>query len=96
MKLLPEQFTSGGFLHTQLDRQGTLAIYRRSKGSHKHYEVIDIKSHNGYTIAGRFIEPAETYPSAEEWGQRGWTCDSWERADEKLKELQDKPKRKKK
>jgi len=96
MKTLPKTFSAGGYLHEQLERDGRFAIYRRSKGDRRHYEVIEIISHNGYTIAGKYVEPAEVYPSSEKWGLLGWTCDSMGRACDKINELRGKPKRKKK
>ena len=75
MKTLPETFRSGGFEHTLERREGDVAVYRRQRIGLEdvHYEVVRIKSHNGFTIAGKTFPPAETYPTSEEWGTRGWT-----------------------
>lgn len=75
MKTLPENFTTKGFEHRQLKRIGNIAIFERfqSKPEKCHYEVIRIQSHNGRTIAGNFIPPAEFYPSTSQWGSNGFT-----------------------
>ena len=73
MKILQKEFNSKGFHHKQLIRRGNIAIFERSKGTATHLETIIIGSHNGYTLAGVYIEPSETYPSTANWGSRGWT-----------------------
>jgi len=95
MKILSEKFTAGGFLHTQLERDGVFAIYKRSKGSQEHFEVIEIRSHNGYEISGVKIEPAEIYPSAEKWGTLGWTHIDYDGAKDRFNKLRSKGKVKK-
>jgi len=58
MKKLNKQFTSRGFEHKQITRNGDKAIYERNLigSDRKHYEVIKIQSHNGYEIAGKHYE----------------------------------------
>lgn len=76
MKTLPLGFDSKGFTHRQIIRDGSVAVYeRRRKGATQvpHYELVRVGSHNGYEVAGRKVEPAETYPSSEQWGSRGFT-----------------------
>ena len=75
MKPLPIKFTSKGFTHEQLLREGNVALFQRyqSDASKCHYEVILVQSHNGRKIGGTFLEPAEFYPSTSTWGQYGWT-----------------------
>lgn len=79
MKLLPTKFTKNGFTHEKLQRVGDLAIYRRWKGNTApHFEVIEIARHNGFTVRDATgketdIPAAETYPSSEQWGSKGFT-----------------------
>lgn len=87
-KILKENFTRKGFTYKLIKRDKDKAIYEQ-KRSKKNitYEVIKIRRHNGYTIGGVYIEPAEVYPSANEWGDYGWTFNDLTRAEEKYKTL---------
>ena len=75
MKPLATSFTKKGFLHTQVMRAGNVAVYRRQRigGKAVHFETVIVGSHNGYEIGGVTVEPAETYPSSERWGEKGFT-----------------------
>ena len=72
-KLLKTEFESKGFKFKQIERNGDAAIYLKTKGNWKGWEVIKISRHNGYTLGGSIIEPSETYPSSSMWGQSGFT-----------------------
>lgn len=89
MKPLDTQFTSRGFTHTLIERHSNVALYARQRaGSQvKHYEVIRVKSHNGFTLGGVTVPPAETYPGAESWGTDGFTFNDLESAREKFQTL---------
>ncbi len=61
----------------QIKRVGDIAIYKRTvekTGSDDGYEVVKIHRHNGYTLGGQFIEPAETYPGCSQFGKSAWSC----------------------
>lgn len=75
MKILESSFTTKGWHFEQVQRNGDIAIYRRWKdnGLPAHFETIKIESHNGYEIGGKWIEPAESYPSEKSWGTKGFT-----------------------
>lgn len=75
MRPLATTFTKSGWNHEQIFRDGNIAIYRRWKdaGLPPHFETIRIDSHNGYEIGGKWIEPAESYPSEKSWGLYGFT-----------------------
>ncbi len=91
MKSLPQKFNKKGFKHTQIKREQDVALYKRQSIENSkvfHYEVVIISSHNGTIIEGNFIEPGELYPSSSQWGDKGWTCISLERAEEKFKQIQ--------
>lgn len=93
-KPLPVEFTENGFVHRQIKRRGMLAIYERTKGASVHFEVIRIGAHDGRKITdpktGKTTEiaPAETYPTANQWGSLGWTYPDEDRARAKFSELE--------
>ena len=86
MKTLNTKITHSGFDLVQIHREGDYAIYKKQKAGHEavNYEVIKIKRHDGYTIAGNFCPPAEMYPSNEQWGVLGFTCQGKDQAYKKL------------
>jgi hypothetical protein len=75
MKILEKEFKYNGFLFTQVVRLADKAVYKKRNISGKavSFEVIRIKSHNGYEIGGVKIAPSEVYPSSSQWGTFGWT-----------------------
>lgn len=57
-------------------RDKELGVYEQSLQSERQspvYETVVIRRHNGYTVNGVAIEPAEFLPSASEWGILGYT-----------------------
>ena len=70
MKKLQKIFIEGKFKFEQLARQGNVALYRKSYTLGKSYtfELITIKSHNGFQMGQIAIPPAEMYPSDKTWG----------------------------
>lgn len=81
-KPLKEKFYSKGFNFVQVKRDANKAIYKKfaSKKNYS-YEVIKINRHNGYTLQGTYIEPAETYPGDNQWGMQGFTYKDLESAE---------------
>ena len=75
-KTIPTQFKKKGFVYTQLKREGARAIFQQTRdgSSLNNYEVVKIGRHNGYTMGGMTIAPAETYPGSSLWGITAWTC----------------------
>jgi len=94
LKILEESFTSKGFKLQQIKRDGDVAIYKKkldeAENDNYHYEVIAIKKHNGYEIAGVKMPPAEMYPSDSQWGDWAFTCTSIEDANKRFDYLQKK------
>jgi hypothetical protein len=84
MKPLPTKFTKNGFAHTQLRRQGRVAIYERRSLTHDaapHYEVIIVRHADAHQWPnGATSEEMECYPSSESWGVSAWTCLDAEKA----------------
>lgn len=93
MKKLEKTFTKKGFIYEQLKRIGNKAIYTQKKDSAQNawmrYEVIVIKSHDGYEIAGNKIPAGEVYPSSTQWGAAGWTYVDLQDAENKFKKLKE-------
>lgn len=97
MRILEKSFDRKGFRYEQVYRKDNRAIYTQTipdVGSlaysfhSRTYEVIVIKSHNGYEIAGTQILPSEVYPSSNQWGDTGWTYQTLEEAQNKIKQLE--------
>lgn len=86
MKTLEKELTHKGFIYKQLYRDGKFAIYEQTKKGLqlKKYEAIFIESHNGYEIAGVYCPPSEMYPNASQWGDKGFTLDTYEEAIDKI------------
>lgn len=87
MKRIETEFTQKGWQHTQIERRSNVAIYKRFKEAvQPHYEVVRIKSHNGFQIPGtdQISEPAEYYPSEKSWGVDGFTFNNEAQAKAKM------------
>jgi len=91
MRKLPKTFKQKGFTLTQVKRDGNKAVFKKTKVGYTFvsYEVVVVSNHNGYELGGQKIEPAETYPSSSQWGIKGFTCTSLERAEVKYKTLKE-------
>lgn len=90
MKTLPPVFQKHGFIFHLVERHGDVATYRKFGAGWKnreHYETFFVQSHNGRTIAGREIPPAEHMPANEAWGQLGWSFQDREKALQRLRDL---------
>lgn len=87
MKTIEPQFRHNQFDYRQLTRIGDVAIYEQTKGKIRAFEVVRIGRHNGFSVAGKTFPPSETYPSSEQWGQKGWTYTDLESARAKLQSL---------
>jgi hypothetical protein len=88
---LPKEFRHDGFQFRQIAREGDAAIYSQTWSGCPDpaicFEVIRVKRRQGFEIAGRFVEPAEIYPSSEAWGMDGFTITDKDAAFAKLREL---------
>jgi hypothetical protein len=93
MKILEKEFNANKFNFKQITRVGDAAIYEKTAigGKAVSIEVIRIKSHNGYELAGVKIAPAEVYPSSSQWGIYGWTYTKMEDAMKKFESIKPKP-----
>jgi hypothetical protein len=78
MRELPKSFKRDGFTHRQINREGDIAIYRRTKqiGDEQieHFEVIVVQPYKEFILRGKKHEAGESYSSSELWGTYGLTC----------------------
>lgn len=73
------------FEYRAILRKGMHAVYAQWQyGCIVAYEAFRIMSHNGYELAGTWIEPAESMPSASAWGIHGFTLPTKEAAIRKM------------
>ena len=74
-KLLPTSFRAHGFDYKQHKRVGDVVLLEQSKAglSRTWFEVVIVQRHDGYSIAGNDVAPAECMPSTSQWGKRGFT-----------------------
>lgn len=88
-KTVPATFMKKGFCYELVRRQGQAAIYKQTRkdSEFSNYEVVKIGKHNGYTMGGAYIAPAETYPGSSLWGICGWTCTDLAAADVRFQQL---------
>ncbi len=89
---LPESFNdSDGFEYKLVERQGDLAIYTQNKFNRVvSWEVVKIRHLPERTFpGGKSRGASEAYPKPSDWGKSAWTCASLERAQERLKGLQE-------
>lgn len=88
-KLLPTSFRFKGFDYEQVKREGDVAMFEQTKPglSRTWFEVVVVQRHDGYTIGGSYVAPAESMPSASTWGRLGWTCRDRAAADKRFEVL---------
>jgi hypothetical protein len=90
-KPLPKEFRRDGFTYRQIAREGDAAIYEQTWSGFADpgvcFEVIRIRRREGFQIDGRFVEPAEVYPTSESWGVDGFTFTDKDAAFAKLREI---------
>ena len=88
--VLGSELSHKGFDFNLIDRNGDVAIYSvNKKGRFQVFEVIRIKRHDGYSIAGNSFEPSEIYPRDNLWGLDGFTCMSLKGAKKRMQKIID-------
>ena len=87
MRPLATEFRRDGFAFTMLDRVDDVALFEKRCDAVVSYEVVVVQKHGERNIMGRVIPPAEGMPSTEQWGQKGWTLTTPERARSKFIEI---------
>ena len=95
MKTLTKYYKNG-YDFVIKHREGNLAVACGISRQHggENWEVIEIQSHNGMTMAGVYMGPSEFPPSNNQFGLKGWTVTSEKRAlelfEEKVKAQEEK------
>ena len=72
---LATTFRADGFDFEQVDREGDLAIYRKTKGeAQQSFDLGIVQNRVEHTWPNGNTTPAhESMPSSEQWGVKGWT-----------------------
>jgi hypothetical protein len=85
------EFDFKGFHYRQIARKSRAAIYsQRWNGAESPstaYEVMLIQAYPETTMFGKLVPAHEAMPGSEQWGQKGWTFTTEERARAKFQEL---------
>jgi len=83
------EYAKNGYDYQIIRRENNLAIaVGKSRISNSiNWEVIKIQSHNGMTMAGVYMPPAEFPPSNNQWGVKGWTALNEKHAEEIFNKL---------
>ena len=84
MKKLTRYRSRNGYEWIIRERRGDIAL---AHGGSIGWEVLEVQSHNGREIGGKWCEPAEYSPSNEQRGSKGWSFKSEESARAKFNEL---------
>lgn len=85
MTKLKSEFVKGGYLHKQVKRTGSVALFERKRvdgadGGREHWEVVRIREGREWVVAGNVVPAAELYPGSEQWGTLGFTYSNDNRA----------------
>lgn len=90
---IPIHFTAGGYAFRQIDRQGNVACYEKTKPGVTGFEVAIIRRCKARTWPDGRVTPAhESMPSSEQWGRFGWTYTDRESAFRRVGKLVTVPK----
>lgn len=88
-KPLQTSFRANGFDYKQIKRVGDIAMFEQSKKGIEGtwFEVVIVQRHDGYTIAKVNVAPAESMPSASQWGKNGFTYRDMAAAEKRFAQL---------
>jgi hypothetical protein len=90
MTPLGDTYKKNGFTYELVTREGDIAIFQqrlRPGVGCLAYEVIIVQKDPDRTIAGAFIPAHERAPGNEEFGRKGWSMPTLQRARAKMAEL---------
>jgi len=81
MKILTD-YHKNKYDYSIILREGNLSVScgKSRTSDAQTWEVFQIQSHNGLTIGGTYMPPAEFCPSNEQWGTKAWTALNLEQA----------------
>jgi hypothetical protein len=77
-------FKYGGFVFSQILREGNFAIYQKKRQGRTHYEVIHILRQKASEFNGIKFEEREKYPCNEDFGSKAWCYSDYEEAKKKF------------
>ncbi len=83
MQTIESKFDYDQYTFWLIMRQGDLALFAKTKPDHSRwsYELVLLQRHPAKTFAsGRSYPDREALPPSEDWGEKGWTPFSYERA----------------
>ena len=64
-----------GFDLRQVEREGRVALYEKTKDNYTGWEIILIRKRSARHLPnGKYLPARECYPASSEWGIRGWTA----------------------
>lgn len=89
-KEIPTSFRKDGFDISLLERQGDVALYVKTRGLYKGYEVMIVRTHNKDYEPFNIKAGDEYLPCTNDWGTFGFTYADEAGARKKIKELLDK------
>lgn len=89
-KKIPTNFRKDGFDISLLERQGDVALYVKTRGIYRGYEVMVIRTHNKDYEPFNINAGDEYLPCTNDWGTFGFTYADEAGARKKMKELLDK------
>jgi hypothetical protein len=89
MKKLPEKFNKNGFQFEQLNRNGLVALFKKTKpgGCIAIFEVVIIQEQQASEYNGIKHEEKELMPPTASWGKLGWTFSGQESAEKFYSEI---------
>lgn len=88
MRPLPTEFFKDGDHLQQIKRDGDVALFKRTDPRRRiSYEVAVISQNPEREAFGTLLEASESYPPTSAWGDRGWTCQTRERAEIRYAEV---------
>ena len=92
MEILPIEYKKYGYTFKQVQRQGDVAIYSQSNEDRNEpiaFIVFIVQKQEASNIYGRDYPPKETTPGNSFWGQYAYTCHTLQRAEIRMKQLQE-------
>lgn len=85
MKAIESNFEKFKTTFNLIKREGNVAIFSRIGEDYPlSYEVVEIKSHNGMMFGDNWVDAKEFLPSNEEWGTKGFSYKSLEKAEQRF------------
>lgn len=86
--VLPDYYRKNAFDFNLIKREGGVAIFAQTDNDiFIGYEVFEIRKQRANEFQGRQYEAKERVPSNEEWGTNAYSVRTFERAQERMKDI---------